>query len=500
MSFVLGIMGVSLPLVVSPASAKGLTTVAAIAIVLLASNFTITDAQQSQQLLQQLLSSQPAAIQNGTTTLFESTKDSFRVQVPQAWIIHDTNNTGFALFSEVLQGYGILAQLCPQEQQEAAVPNASSTGNSLSTSSCEVAQEELIHILRFPNLGARLGFTSDDIIANTDNVINAILSYEIQKLEEVGYTDINIVNSTDTTVSVDISAVGISSNNTEPAATVPAKLVEMTYSTSDTPDVIKRGHFILTATNATPRNLGEITGYSVFYEGNSSSAIATGEAATITTIPPPVSQLFDSFELIVGEEVAQDLLATLAAQAEEVNQQQLVPANPLTVEMISNATEGSAPATFEFEADVTGGTEPYTIAWDFDDGEGEESDDEETVLHTFDDAGTYNVIVTASDNEDQSASVNMEITVEEPAPPGEGEEETECDPSYPDVCIPPPPPNLTCDDISARDFEVLPPDPHGLDTDSDGIGCESGANQPDMEGSENNSGTGNSGDLLDLLQ
>ena len=49
-----------------------------------------------------------------------------------------------------------------------------------------------------------------------------------------------------------------------------------------------------------------------------------------------------------------------------------------------------------------------------------------------------------------------------------------CDPAYPDVCIPPPPPDLDCGDIPHRGFRVLPPDPHGLDgRDNDGIGCES---------------------------
>jgi hypothetical protein len=47
-----------------------------------------------------------------------------------------------------------------------------------------------------------------------------------------------------------------------------------------------------------------------------------------------------------------------------------------------------------------------------------------------------------------------------------------CDPSYPDVCIPPPPPDLDCSDIPYRNFRVLPPDPHHFDTDGDGIGCE----------------------------
>ena len=47
-----------------------------------------------------------------------------------------------------------------------------------------------------------------------------------------------------------------------------------------------------------------------------------------------------------------------------------------------------------------------------------------------------------------------------------------CDPSYPTVCIPPPPPDLDCSDIPYRNFVVLPPDPHGFDRDHDGIGCE----------------------------
>jgi parallel beta-helix repeat protein len=48
------------------------------------------------------------------------------------------------------------------------------------------------------------------------------------------------------------------------------------------------------------------------------------------------------------------------------------------------------------------------------------------------------------------------------------------DPSYPEVCIPPYPPDLNCGDISDRRFAVLPPDPHGFDWNNDGIGCEIG--------------------------
>lgn len=50
---------------------------------------------------------------------------------------------------------------------------------------------------------------------------------------------------------------------------------------------------------------------------------------------------------------------------------------------------------------------------------------------------------------------------------------SKCDPSYPDFCIPPPPPDLDCKDIPQKRFTVLQPDPHRFDGDKDGIGCES---------------------------
>ncbi|WP_146136547.1 excalibur calcium-binding domain-containing protein [Aphanothece hegewaldii] len=47
-----------------------------------------------------------------------------------------------------------------------------------------------------------------------------------------------------------------------------------------------------------------------------------------------------------------------------------------------------------------------------------------------------------------------------------------CNAAYPDTCIPSPPPDLVCRDVSYRRFKVLPSDPHRFDRDGDGIGCE----------------------------
>lgn len=59
------------------------------------------------------------------------------------------------------------------------------------------------------------------------------------------------------------------------------------------------------------------------------------------------------------------------------------------------------------------------------------------------------------------------------AEPGPAPPNGNCDGSYPDVCIPPPPPDLDCPEIAHRNFRVLPPDPHRFDGNKDGFGCES---------------------------
>jgi PKD repeat protein len=403
--------------------------VVAIAIILFAANITIINAQQ--------LTNQPSVTQNGTR-LFEGTEDSFRLQVPQGWVIHDVNNTGSTLSEESTQGYGILAQLCTQEQQQqrAAIPNAGS--NSSDTfSSCNQSENDIIHIVRYPDLDNRLQVGNNGTTANNNNMtIDNILLYHMQKLQEVGYRGIEIVNSTDTTLNV------TDPQTNQTITTVPAKFVEMAYSSVSAPNEIREGYFILTATNATAPNPGMTKGYSIFYEGTSAAAGAataatiqqTTTAASVSLVPiirpapAAVQQILDSFELIAAPEVIEDMLAAQSEQAQEVEE----PTNPLTVDITSSDTgegeEAAAPATIEFEADIAGGIEPYTISWDFDDdGSSEErsdDDDDETVDHTFDEAGSYDVDLTVTDSSGQRVSDSVEITVEE-APAADEEEEEE---------------------------------------------------------------------------
>lgn len=117
------------------------------------------------------------------------------------------------------------------------------------------------------------------------------------------------------------------------------------------------------------------------------------------------------------------------------------------------------------------------------------------VLHDKVSGGTFDitkdVVVAASANASSGLQANEPAAppLEKPHPDngvadrskdnsGSSEKDNEvqdnnCDPSYPDVCIPSPPPDLDCGDVSEKNFQVRGSDPHGFDRDNDGVGCES---------------------------
>src|SRR5918998_1269561 len=295
----------------SKSSGIGLTLV--IALILLASNFTVIDAQQQQQ--QQQITSQPEELGNEITTpaatIFQSANDSFRIQIPDGWIAHDINNSTSAMTEETRLGYGLIAQLCSQEEQQqgaggvsANTAGSTNNDNTSSNNRCQGAQEEVIHIIRYPDLDTRLlannvTTINDNGTTTTDNII----SYQLQKLQEVGYRSMRIVITTDMTVNL------TNPFTNETVTTLPAKLVEITYGTNFAP-------------NATAPNPGDIKGYSVFYEGNSTATNATTTAAIVTpastSLPAPtqIAQVFDSFELLLAPELVQVLALQTAQSAE----------------------------------------------------------------------------------------------------------------------------------------------------------------------------------------
>src|SRR3712207_1527774 len=294
-------MSASFPTSIS--SGIGLTLV--IALILLASNFTLIDAQQQQ------LTSQPEELGNEITTpaatIFQSANDSFRIQVPDGWIARDINNSTSAMSEETRLGYGLLAQLCSEEEQQQGAggvstnASGSASNNINSDDRCQRAQEEVVHIIRYPDLNTRLLpsniTTTNNNMTTTDNIV----SYQLQKLQEAGYRSMRIIISTD-------MAVNLTNPQTnERIATLPAKLVEMTYRTNFTPNEIRRGYLVSTAANSTAPNLGVTKGYAVFYESNSTTTNATAAITSIADSLPPatrVGQVLDSFELVIGSREA----------------------------------------------------------------------------------------------------------------------------------------------------------------------------------------------------
>jgi hypothetical protein len=92
--------------------------------------------------------------------------------------------------------------------------------------------------------------------------IDNILAYHLQKLQEVGYNSIQLVNNQDTRVNLTMAQAN------QTVRTLPAKYGEIVYTTASAPGEIKRAHFILAATNATAPSLGITKGYTLFYEGS----------------------------------------------------------------------------------------------------------------------------------------------------------------------------------------------------------------------------------------
>ena len=251
---------------------------------------------------------QPATIE--TTTPFQSIDDGFRFHVPHGWIIQDVYNAGSTLSEDATRGYVLLAQLCPDEEEQQQGPPSPNVGGDGEIFNCQPSQNHVIHIVRYHDLASAFQSGNNAAFTNNNVTNDTILLHHLQKLQEVGYRDIEIVNSADMTVNLTIPQAN------QTIAAIPAKFVEMTYTTaSSAPDEIRTGYFISTATNSTSPDVGVPTGYTVFYEGRSLSvAELTIGFGSLSSLPPAVKQVFDSFELLAAPEVEQ-AIAQQSAEA-----------------------------------------------------------------------------------------------------------------------------------------------------------------------------------------
>ncbi len=218
----------------------------------------------------QVSANQTFPVYEGDST-FHSTRGKFNITVPVGWVIQEIDNTDtYTLLEEMMQGSRLLAQICPKDHAIATDDGSYDCKESNQT----------IYIEQYRDLDGQPEFASiaDDNATNQD-----FLEYQIMRLQKLGYSQINVLNNTNLTISVTDSNTN---NNT--LAMVPANLVEMRYNSPNSTDTW--GYFLLAITNATS-NSRMITGYSLSYEANT--------ATLPSLIPPePIVRIFQSFQFI----------------------------------------------------------------------------------------------------------------------------------------------------------------------------------------------------------
>ncbi len=175
---------------------------------------------------------------------------------------------------------------------------------------------------------------------------------------------------------------------------------------------------------------------------------ASGSLASPTLLSPAVAKIFDSFELILAPELVQALAQQEGAVGQTGGGREgdtacdssypdtCIPPPPPNL----NCGDPGVPQNFRVLS-----PDPHGFDGD-NDGVGCDTE--------------------SNAPEDSGGNIDDDD--------GDDGEDTSCHPSYPDTCIPPPPPNLNCDDVEETNFEVVGSDPHGFDGDNDGVGCEDG--------------------------
>jgi hypothetical protein len=256
---------------------------AAILIVMSMPAFPIASASTIPQ--QQLI---PSLVEY-SNNYYQNAMDGFRVQVPKGWVIYDLDNAGIAALGLAEQlGYELLAVLCPQDQALPAIGG---------TYRCPIESNPsttFVSLFRYSNLYDRREF-APIIEQNKTITISDLFAFYIQRTEEGGATNIQIQktglkNNNTTTINV------IDPTTNQTVGTAPIMVAEFSYGppelTSSYLSSSKRDLILLALSNDTN------TGFAV-------DPILQQENETLSTLPPPVQQILDSFELVIPSKTFQ---------------------------------------------------------------------------------------------------------------------------------------------------------------------------------------------------
>ena len=216
---------------------------------------------------------------------YQNAMDGFRVQIPMGWVIYDLDNAGVAALGLAEQlGYELLAVLCPQDQALPAI------GGSYR---CPIESNPLttfVSIFRYSNLYDRREF-APVIEQNKTINISDLFAFHIQRTEEGGVTNIQIQktglknNNNMTTINV------IDPTTNQTVETAPIMVAEFSYGPPElasSPSYLSSKHDLVLLALSNDTNTGFVV-----------DPILQQENETLSTLPPPVQEILDSFELVI---------------------------------------------------------------------------------------------------------------------------------------------------------------------------------------------------------
>jgi plastocyanin len=214
----------------------------------------------------------------GPTTIFQSTEDRIRLQVPNGWVIEDAYSTD-PLVQQYMEQYGVeyLAFICPENQ---ALPEIGGAHTCTATSPGDVT----IAAFRFVDLSSRPELA---VLAreNRSVITSDLLALYIEHLRKTESPELlqglRIVEDTDVTVNM------IDSQTNQTIAKAPAKNVELSHA-----QPFGTGNFSEYALFVLHNDTGYVV-RPIFFPGIESDA---DEPSFVTQ----VLEVLDSFQLVIS--------------------------------------------------------------------------------------------------------------------------------------------------------------------------------------------------------
>lgn len=236
---------------------------------------TATYGQTSATSALESLPALPATIAPDGT--FQSTEDGFKLKIPANWEVTDIDNTiPMAQAAEKSLGFMHLAVICSEH-----------TPGLGGTRECQLTPtSNVVMIMRIGELDQRPEVQNLILSQNKTLSLQDLLVLYTDVLESFGtYGNLKTVATTPTQVNVSSTANSAESIK----STVPGLIIEWSYE-------VEIDRFPSTTVDAKMFSLlvlspDKNTGYAIYTAGDSPK--------DMPTIPQPVQQIFDSFELIV---------------------------------------------------------------------------------------------------------------------------------------------------------------------------------------------------------